>query len=162
MTWLDMAINLAKEFESCSLGAYPDPVYGWKKPTIGWGATGPSITEGIVWTQEQCDADLLRRMTGIGQIVDRLVTVPITEEMKAALCDFTYNEGEGNLARSTLIAKLNAGDVQGAADEFPKWDLADGQELGGLVKRRAAERALFILGGNFTAGEPQSETEQVT
>jgi lysozyme len=158
MTWLDLAMNLAKEFESCSLEAYPYPVYGWRVATIGWGATGSAITQGTVWTQAQCDADLALRMKACGQAVDRLVKVPLNDEPKAALCDFVYNEGEGNLAHSTLLAHLNAGDMQGAADEFPKWNLADGHELAGLVRRRAAERALFLLGANF-AGESSPQPE---
>jgi lysozyme len=153
MTWLDMAVEIAKQFEGCSLDAYPDPVHGWKVPTIGYGATGPSIAQGTIWTQQQCDDDLSRRMVGMGEIVDRQVTVDLNDEPKAALCDFTYNEGEGNLSRSSLLEKLNAGDIQGAADEFGKWDLAGGEELEGLDRRRSAEKALFLLGSNFAAKE---------
>lgn len=157
MTRLDMAMALAKEFEGCRLEAYPDVVYGWKVASIGYGATGPSISQGSVWTQEQADADLARRMTAIAQSVDRLVTIALNDEPKAALDDFAYNEGLGNLARSTLLARLNAGDIQGAADEFGKWDLAGGQELEGLVKRRDAEKALFLLGSNFSTAAIDAE-----
>lgn len=150
MTRLDMAMALAKEFEGCCLEAYADAVYGWKVATIGYGATGPAISQGVVWTQEQADADLARRMTAIAQSVDRLVTIALNDEPKAALDDFAYNEGLGSLSRSTLLARLNAGDIQGAADEFGKWDLAGGVELEGLVKRRDAEKALFLLGSNFS------------
>jgi lysozyme len=166
MTWLDMAISLAKEFEGCSLEAYPDPVYGWRKATVGYGATGPAIVQGTVWTQAQADADLAYRMGGIGTQIDALVTVPISDEQKGALCDFAYNEGIGNLQRSTLLSLLNAGQIQAAADQFPVWDLAGGEVLPGLVARRAAERGLFILGSNFSQdkspGEPQPQPEQST
>lgn len=151
MGWLDMAISLAKEFEGCRLEAYPDPVHGWKVATIGYGATGPAICQGSCWTQAQANADLAHRMTGYGEIVDRLVTESLNDEPKAALCDFAYNEGEGSLARSTLLVKLNAGDLQGAADEFPKWDMGGGHVLEDLVRRRDAEKALFLLGANFAA-----------
>jgi lysozyme len=49
----------------------------------------------------------------------------------------------GALAKSTLLRKLNAGDVAGAGREFARWTKAKGLELAGLVRRRAAERALF-------------------
>ena len=150
MTWLDKAVALAKQFEGCRLEAYPDPVHGWKVATIGYGATGPSIVEGTVWTQEQAEADLIARMTGCGEMIDRLVTVPLNDEPKAALADFVYNEGEGNLARSTLLDKLNAGDMQGAADQFSRWDEAGDEVLNGLVRRRDAERALFLLGADLS------------
>ena len=61
-----------------------------------------------------------------------------------SLVSFFFNLGLGALGDSTLLRKLNAGDYQGAADEFPRWVKAGGQTLPGLVKRRDAERALFL------------------
>ena len=75
--------------------------------------------------------------------VSRLINVPLTENQFGALVSFTYNVGSGNLKASTLRQKLNRGDYAGAADEFPKWRRAGGKILRGLVRRRAAERALF-------------------
>lgn len=158
MGWIDMAMDLAKEFEGCRLEAYPDPVYGWRCATVGYGATGPAIVQGTVWTQEQADADLLYRMGGVGDRIDTLVTVSISDEQKAALCDFAYNVGLGALERSTLLACVNVNHMQGAADQFPLWNKAGGQVLYGLTKRRAAERALFLLGANLS-GEPQTQPE---
>lgn len=158
MNWLDMAMDLAKQFEGCSLGAYPDPVYGWRVATIGYGATGPNIVQGTVWTQAQADDDLRARMGACGVVVDKHVMVALNDEPKAALCDFIYNVGSGNFEVSTLLKKLNAGDFEGASDEFEKWNLADGKVLPGLVKRRDAEKALFLLGANLS-GEPQTSTE---
>jgi lysozyme len=157
--WMQGALALAKEFEGCRLEAYPDPSYGWKVATIGWGATGPAITQGVVWTQEEADADLESRMAGCGEIVDRFVTFPVTADMKAALSDFIYNVGAGAFETSTLLRKLNGGDVQGAADEFPRWNLSNGHLMPGLVKRRAAERALF-LSEDGQPGEAQTQTEE--
>lgn len=153
MSWLDMAISLAKQFEGCVLTAYPDPASGGDPWTIGYGATGPGISQGVTWTQDQADADLTARMTAIGARVDALVTVPITDEQKGALCDFAYNLGAGNLAASTLLKMLNAGNVQGAADQFSRWDMASGKVMAGLERRRDAERALFILGSNFAGAQ---------
>jgi lysozyme len=146
MGWLEMAMDLAKQFEGCELKAYPDPARGWDLPTIGYGCTGPDITRDTVWTQAQADAELEQRMTGFGESVDRLVKVPITDEQKGALADFAYNLGPVALQNSTLLRLLNGGNAQGAADEFKKWVKAGGVTLPGLVKRRDAERALFLLG----------------
>lgn len=159
--WLEKAIDLAKTFEGCRLVAYPDPIYGWRRATVGYGATGPAIVEGTVWTQEQADADLAYRMNGIGNDIDTLVTIPISDEQKAALCDLAYNIGLGAFARSTLLACLNVNHIQGAADQFMVWTKSDGIELEGLVKRRDAERALFLLGSNLS-GEPKPQPEQAT
>jgi lysozyme len=146
MSWAQMAVALADQFEGCELKAYPDPALGWARPTIGHGATGYGITKDTVWTQEQADADLLNRMFAIGSKIDDLVKVTITDEQKGALCDFAYNLGITALSNSTLLRKLNSGDSSGAANEFGKWVKAGGVVLPGLVKRRDAERALFLLG----------------
>ncbi len=82
--------------------------------------------------------------------VNRLVTVPLTQNQFDALISFVFNLGIGNFRTSTLLKKLNAGDYTGAAKEFPPWVRADGKQLPGLIKRRDAEKALFLLndGGN--------------
>ena len=70
--------------------------------------------------------------------------VKLNQNQFDALVSFTYNLGAGALGSSTLLGKLNRGDFEGAADEFPKWNKAGGKVLNGLVKRRAAERSLFL------------------
>lgn len=57
---------------------------------------------------------------------------------------FAYNIGSRALSTSTLLKKLNAGDIKGAADEFLRWNKAGGKILNGLTCRREAERALFL------------------
>jgi lysozyme len=64
-----------------------------------------------------------------------------------ALVSFAFNVGLGNLQSSTLRMKYNRGDYAGAAEEFLKWTKAGGKVLNGLVRRREAERALFLSGG---------------
>ena len=61
-----------------------------------------------------------------------------------ALVDFAFNCGCGNLNNSTLLKKLNAGDYEGAAQEFLKWDMAAGHHMAGLLRRRQAEELLFL------------------
>lgn len=71
------------------------------------------------------------------------VAVPINQNQFDALTSFAYNVGAGAFRKSTLLRKLNAGDYQGAAAEFPRWNLAGGQPLAALDARRAQERATF-------------------
>jgi GH24 family phage-related lysozyme (muramidase) len=75
--------------------------------------------------------------------VEALVETPLTDNQFGALVSFTFNLGRGNLAKSTLLRKLNGGDYDGAAIEFNKWNKAGGKVLAGLVARRAAEAELF-------------------
>jgi GH24 family phage-related lysozyme (muramidase) len=42
-----------------------------------------------------------------------------------------------------MRAKINAGDFQGAAQEFDDWVLSNGKVLPGLVTRRQIERRHF-------------------
>jgi len=52
--------------------------------------------------------------------------------------------GAANLESSTLRRLLNAGDHEAAAEQFPRWNKAGGKVLAGLVRRREAERDLFL------------------
>lgn len=121
---------------------YLDPV---NVPTVcaGHTATVDAGDVGEEYTDAQC-AELLRADTRTAQAgVARLVKVPITQNQYDALVDFVFNVGEGNLASSTLLRKLNSGDCRGAAAEFPRWNKAKGKVLKGLVTRRAWERSIF-------------------
>ena len=62
------------------------------------------------------------------------------------MIDFIYNAGEGNFANSTMLKKLNSGDVAGACNELKRWVYSGGQKLAGLVARREAERDLCLRG----------------
>ncbi|HLI61923.1 MAG TPA: lysozyme [Terriglobales bacterium] len=75
--------------------------------------------------------------------VNRLVTVPLTQNQFDALVDFVFNVGAENFARSTLLRELNAGNTAGAAAQFLLWKWAGGVVSPGLLRRRQAEAALF-------------------
>lgn len=74
----------------------------------------------------------------------KAVRVPLTQGQLDALVSLCYNIGVGAIAKSTLVRKLNAGDINGASYEFLKWTRAGGRTLPGLTRRRVAERQLFI------------------
>lgn len=71
----------------------------------------------------------------------------------SALTSFTFNLGCGSLKSSTLLQKLNSGDVTGASNEFKRWVRAGGKVLKGLVRRRAAEEKLFCDGSSCGSGD---------
>lgn len=140
MNYSKSGIKLTEGFESCRLTAYQDIKGIW---TIGWGHTGPEVCEGLVWTQGQADDELIHDVQHAVIFVNEYVTVPINQNEFDALVDFAFNCGCNALRGSTLLVKLNAGDHQGAAAEFDKWDHASGQVVAGLLRRRQAETALF-------------------
>lgn len=138
-------INLIKSFEGLRLKAYDDSVGVW---TIGFGTikypNGTRVKAGDSCTSQQAEDYLHNDLTSFENAVNRLVKAKLTQNQFDALVSFTYNLGETNLSKSTLLKKLNAGDYQGAADQFLVWNKAGGKVMKGLVRRREAERALFL------------------
>lgn len=133
-------INLVKRFEGLERKAYRDSV---GILTIGYGHTH-AVKAGDAITAEKADAFLREDLQVAELTVNTNVKVKLTQGQFDALVSFVFNLGSGNFVKSTLIKKLNAGDYAGAADEFGKWVNAGGKRLPGLVKRRAAEREVFL------------------
>lgn len=142
-------IALIKRFEGCArrrpdgrFEAYPDPGTGGAPWTIGWGATGPDIGRGTIWTQGECDARLASDLARYSaEVADALEDAPTSQPQFDALVSFHYNTGA--IGRATLTASHRAGEHAGAAREFGRWTRAGGRVLPGLVRRRAAEAALY-------------------
>ena len=140
---------LIKRFEGCArrradglFEAYPDPGTGGAPWTIGWGATGAEIRPGLAWSQAQCDARLTRDLARYARDVARaLGTATTTQSQFDALVSFHYNTGA--IATATLTKRHKAGRFAEASTEFAKWVNAGGRRLPGLVRRRAAEAALY-------------------
>ena len=135
--------DLIKNFEGCKLEAYPDPATHGEPITIGVGHTG-GVKLGDVITQEQADEYLVSDVSHAANAVNQMVDENMTQGQFDALCSFAFNLGIGNLKNSTLLKKLNSGDIQGAADQFLVWNKAAGKVMAGLTRRREAERALFL------------------
>lgn len=134
-------IALVKQFEGCRLKAYLDSV---NIPTIGYGHI-KGVKMGDVITQAQADQWLAQELQDFSAGVTRCITVGVSQPQFDALVCFAYNVGLGALGKSTLLKKLNAGDVAGAADQFLVWDKAGGKAIAGLTRRRQAERQLFLV-----------------
>ena len=139
-------LNLVEQFEGCKLQPYRDSV---GIATIGIGTThypdGTAVTmNDPAITKPEAYAFLQSHLQMDCTAVSGMVKVVINDNQFAALVSFAYNLGVNALASSTLLKKLNSGDVQGAADQFLKWDHAGGVALLGLTRRRQAERALFL------------------
>lgn len=140
------ALDLIKEYEGLRLSAYQDAVGVW---TIGYGTTAAASVgiipkAGMTITEPQASAYLLKAVEKFAARISAGITVPVNENQFGAMVSLAYNIGPGAFLGSTLLRKLNAGDVPGAADQFAAWNKAGGRALPGLVRRRAAERALFL------------------
>jgi len=162
------AVELIKAFEgipdgdpsTVNIDAYLCPAGIW---TIGWGhaiedggvqlkgaggkARARALYPGGI-TRDQAEALLRGDLVPRAAQVSRALKVEVSDGQFGALLALLFNIGGANLAASTLLRKLNAGDFMGAADQFLAWDKArvNGvlQPLAGLTRRRRAERAMFL------------------
>lgn len=135
---LALAAPLVVYFEGTIPRTYRDPIGILTSCT---GHTGPELRMGQTWTQEQCDQQLYADLLKHSEALD-CVKTPMTDGQKAAFLSFSFNVGNQAFCRSTLAKKANQGDMLGACAELSRWTLAGGKELPGLVRRRAAERAM--------------------
>jgi len=159
--WRALCRPLVQHFEDCELEAYWDST--GKVWTCGWGTTGKDVMQGTVWTEAQADARLDAGLDEAAAIVARAVQVQISPQQKVALVSIVYNVGAGRAASgrdpgrdgivvlatglpSTLLRNLNSLNFASAADQFLAWNKSGGQVLNGLVRRRTAERSLFLTG----------------
>lgn len=141
-----VAAALARRFEGCYLRPYLCPA---GVPTIGYGATyyedGTRVTLfDAPITRERAESLLLWMVrTRYLPAVLRLCPGIDSPERLAAIIDFTFNLGAGNLQASTLRRRINAGQWDDVPSELRKWIKGGGRVLAGLVKRREAEVALI-------------------
>ena len=139
--------KLIKQFEGfrskpylCSAGV----------PTIGWGSTryadGTKVTlndEPI--TKEQADKLFLVTLRQYELAVDAFCRDDLNQNQFDALVSFAYNLGTQALKGSTLLKLINENpnNVVKIVQNFNKWINAGGKPSNGLIRRRAAEAALF-------------------
>ena len=138
-TYSKTGVSLTEKSEGCKLTAYKDIVGVW---TIGIGHT-KDVKPDSICTQEQAESWLLDDVQNVEGAINRTITVPLTQNQFDALVDLGFNIGVGALLNSTLYRLLNAGNYDGAAEEFPRWDKAGGIHNAGLHARRVKEQELF-------------------
>ena len=138
------AIDLIKKYEGFRPQAYQDSVGVW---TIGYGTTrinGQPVKAGMTITEDQALRLVQQEVNKLWSQIEQILKVNLNQNQMNALVDFAYNLGFNALKSSTLMSKVNAGDFNGAANEFTRWVYAGGKVLPGLVKRREAEKQLFL------------------
>lgn len=136
----DEGIKLIKHYEGLRLQSYQDSVGVW---TIGYGHTGRGVGPGQTIDEHEAESLLRHDLLAAEHCVNAHVRVNIDQHQFDALVSFVFNLGCGAFLSSTLLRKLNAGDYEGAHDEFHKWCHAGKRVLRGLVDRRQAEAEEF-------------------
>lgn len=137
-----LAVPVVQKYEGTVLGTYLDPV---GIVTACTGHTSQGLRLHVQYTPQQCEQLLYQDLLKHTKALD-CIKRPLTDGQKAAFVSFAFNVGNGAFCSSTLARKANAGDMPGACAELSRWVYAGGKQLPGLVKRRAAERALCDRG----------------
>jgi lysozyme len=124
------------------------PNEGWRnKPyvdpvgieTVCAGHTGTDINKNKTYTDEECLGLLAKDLWTADQAVHTTIHVPLTVYQEAALVSFTYNVGEGNLAKSTLAKDFNSKNYDAGCAQLLKWVYTKRHKSPGLVTRRTQE-----------------------
>lgn len=147
----DALVSTAKELiagkEGLRLSVYQDTGGVW---TVGYGHVVKAndglypYTARRTITQVEADAFFNNDTATAAQGVNQNVRVPLSQNQRSALTSLVFNIGVTAFKNSTLLRKLNTGDVRGAADEFLRWVYDNGIRIPGLVSRREHERTLFL------------------
>ena len=139
-------IGLIKEFEGFEAKAYKCPAGVW---TIGYGTTAAAgvgiVPEaGMVIGKTEAEGYLHAALDKFSNQIAPAIKAPINENEFGAFVSLAYNIGAGAFKKSSALRHFNAGDKDKAADALMLWNKAGGKILAGLVRRRTAERTLFL------------------
>jgi len=126
------------------------PIWDYMQYSVGYGS-------GYNWDQKRpvIKTDIIDKATAKKwllleaqdkyEFVMNKVRVPVTDNQLLAMASFTYNVGEDAFAKSTLLRLLNEGQNKDiVAKQFDRWVYAGGKISPGLVKRRNAEKQVFL------------------
>lgn len=120
--------------------AYKDVKGIW---TIGVGHTSaagpPTVTAGLVLTEAQVSELFAKDIKQYEKTVNDAVKVPLTQNQFDACVSICYNIGQKGFAGSTIVKRLNAGDVHGAADAIMMWNKPTA-----ILSRRHSEQVQFL------------------
>ena len=140
----DKTRELIKRFEGKRLRAYRCSA---GVLTIGYGHTSaagsPKVTPGMTISDKEANAIFDRDIERFAAKVEDLIKVELTDNQFGACVSLAFNIGIGGFSKSSVLRFINKHQFDNAADAFALWNKAGGRVLPGLVKRRAAEAALF-------------------
>lgn len=136
----DKALDLIRQFEGLRLAAYKCPA---GVPTIGYGTTR-GVKMGMTVTKDEAEKLLQADVTPFSDRINKLVKVKLNQNQFDALVSFVYNVGSGAFADSTMLKLINQNLLDDAANQFIRWNKANGEVLTGLTRRRMTERDLFL------------------
>jgi GH24 family phage-related lysozyme (muramidase) len=158
----DKGFALICEFEGCRTEAYQDAVGVW---TIGYGHTSaagpPCVGPGVTVTRAEATGILMRDLEIFSAGVRSAITAPLNDNQFSALVSFAFNVGLGNFRSSSVLRSVNDCRFDQVPADLALWVKAGGKVLPGLIRRRAAEAALF-LAGDLSVASPAPDRQLVS
>lgn len=145
-------LALIRQFEGFRGQAYRCPAGIW---TIGYGHTSqagpPSVSPGMTMSEGRAREVLVVDVERFAAGVRANLTRPVSDARFSALVSFAFNVGLGAFRSSSVLRAVNAGDLDAVPRRLQLWVKGGGRVLPGLVRRRAAEAAMFVGGGEGNA-----------
>jgi len=141
-----IAVPLVAQFEGLWLKAKVDTIGTGRPVTWCYGETEGRVKVGQTFTKSECDAMLAGKLPRYASEIDWCIKVPISDKTRASFISFSYNVGSSCFCHSTIVKRLNKGDIKGACDAMLMWNRAGGHVVRGLTNRRVAERKLCLEG----------------
>ena len=140
------ALDLIKQFEGFRSETYRD-IAGVL--TIGYGTTaaagvGIVPVPGMTITKAEAEWYLQKAVDKFAAQIANHITASINENEFGAFVSLAYNIGPTAFRKSSALRYFNAGDKTRAANNIRLFNKAGGKVLKGLVRRREAERTLFL------------------
>jgi len=115
--------------------------------TIGYGHTR-SARAGVRVSKADAKILLVYDLTEINLVLQDLMFTPLNQNQVDALSSFVFNVGVESFQSCAVLRRINEGALLQAACEIDLWRRADiqgeGMVVDALVRRRAAEKALFL------------------
>lgn len=142
-----IAVSFIQPWEGVWLTAKVDTIGTGQPITWCFGETKGHVRAGQHFTLEQCKGMLAQRLPQYDAEISPCIHVPLSDKTHAALISASYNAGPYAMCHSSVLAKINAGDLAGGCKALGGWYIrARGRIVKGLKNRRAAERRLCLEG----------------
>jgi lysozyme len=131
--------RLIEQWEGRELQAYKDGGGVW---TIGVGHTA-TAKKGMVIDEAECDR--LFDLDLEDHCIDPLLgDVQTNQDQYDAMSSLAFNIGLTRFANSTVLKRHKMQNYMGAANAFLLWKFDNGRIINGLLRRREAERKLYM------------------
>jgi lysozyme len=95
-------------------------------------------------TQEEAELLLMSGLKKFAEQIKPKFTREVNDNQFGALLSLAYNVGPSAFSRSSALMMVNDGQFVKAADAIRLWNKAGGKVNKGLIRRREAERELFL------------------